>query len=66
MSNCYPTVFPIVTKTFVKIKAIMGCACSKSLYEYSMDSSMEDLIKSYEQTQRDSGIAISFLRNWRA
>jgi len=32
----------------------MGCACSKSLYEYSMDSSTEDLIKSYEQTQRDS------------
>ena len=31
----------------------MGCACSKSLYEYSMDSSTEDLIKSYEQTQRD-------------
>ena len=30
----------------------MGCACSKSLYEYSMDSSTEDLIKSYEQTQR--------------
>ena len=29
----------------------MGCACSKSLYEYSMDSSTEDLIKSYEQTQ---------------
>ena len=28
----------------------MGCACSKSLYEYSMDSSTEDLIKSYEQT----------------
>ena len=43
----------ILTKTFVKIKAIMGCACSKSLYEYSMDSSTEDLIKSYEQTQRD-------------
>ena len=46
----------ILTKTFVKIKAIMGCACSKSLYEYSMDSSTEDLIKSYEQTQRDSGM----------
>ena len=34
----------------------MGCACSKSLYEYSMDSSTEDLIKSYEQTQRDGGM----------
>ena len=34
----------------------MGCACSKSLYEYSMDSSTEDLIKSSEQTQRDSGM----------
>ena len=36
----------------------MGCACSKSLYEYSMDSSTEDLIKSYEQTQRDSGMIV--------